>query len=153
METVAQIQQLADQHLAGSAHFVLDVRVNARMNPPKLTVIVDGDAGVTIDDCASISRALSTAIDKDNVLEDYNLEVTTPGIDQPLRLPRQYVKHVGRSLKIELKDKSTVRGKLLAADVQSLAIEEEQKDKKGVKTIQKLTFDQIEKTLVMISFK
>ena len=55
--------------------------------------------------------------------------------------------------KIELKDKSTVRGKLLAADVQSLAIEEEQKDKKGVKTIQKLTFDQIEKTLVMISFK
>jgi ribosome maturation factor RimP len=153
METTAQIKQMVDQKLANGPHFVLDVRVNARMNPPKITVIVDGDNGITIDDCANISRALSDAIDKENVLEDYSLEVTTPGIDQPLRLPRQYTKHVGRNMKIELKDKTVVRGKLIEADATSVAIEEEQKTKKAPKTVQKLTFEQIEKTLVMISFK
>lgn len=153
MEIAAQIKQMVDQKLANGPHFALDVRVNVRMNPPKITVIVDGDNGITIDDCANISRALSDAIDKEKVLENYSLEVTTPGIDQPLKLPRQYAKHVGRNLKIELKDKSIVRGKLLEADVVSITMEEEKKDKKAPVSIQKLTFDQLEKTLVMISFK
>jgi ribosome maturation factor RimP len=153
METAVQIKEMVDQKLANGPHFALDVRVNARMNPPKITVIVDGDNGITIDDCANVSRALSNAIDKENVLADYTLEVTTPGIDQPLKLPRQYAKHVGRNLKIELKDKSVVRGKLIEADAFSITVEEEQKTKKTPKTIQKLTFDQLEKTLVMISFK
>lgn len=153
METAAQIKQLADQHLAGSTHFVLDLRVNARLNPPKITVIVDGENGITIDDCAQLSRALGDAIHEQNLLEDYTMEVTTPGIDQPLRLARQYPKHIGRSLKIELKDKTVVRGKLLEADAQSITVEEEAKDRKAPKSIKKLTFEQIDKTLVMISFK
>jgi ribosome maturation factor RimP len=153
METAAHIQALANQHFQGTAHFVLDVRLNARLNPPKVTVIVDGDAGITIDDCANLSRTLSEAMDQQNVLDDYTLEVTTPGIDQPLRLPRQYAKHVGRNLKVELKDNTVVRGKLLAADADGIALEEEKKDKKTAPIIQKLTFEQIQKTLVMISFK
>ncbi len=153
METAAQIKQLVDQHLAGSSHFVLEVRVNARLNPPKITVIVDGDQGITIDDCANVSRALGDAIHEQNLLEDYTLEVTTPGIDQPLKLVRQYTKHIGRSLKIDLKDKTVVRGKLLEADAQSITVEEEAKARKAPKSIIKLTFEQIEKTLVMISFK
>jgi ribosome maturation factor RimP len=153
METAAQIKQLVDQHLAGSSHFVLEVRVNARLNPPKITVIVDGDQGITIDDCANVSRALGDAIHEQKLLEDYTMEVTTPGIDQPLRLARQYPKHVGRSLKIDLKDKTVVRGKLLEADAQSITVEEEAKARKAPKSIIKLTFEQIEKTLVMISFK
>lgn len=153
METAAQINQILDQKLANGPHFVLDVRVNARMNPPKITVIVDGENGITIDDCANISRALGDAIHEQNLLEDYTMEVTTPGIDQPLRLARQYPKHVGRTLKIELKDKSVVRGKLLEADAQSITVEEEAKDRKAPKSIKKLTFEQIDKTLVMISFK
>lgn len=152
---------MVDQKLANGPHFALDVRVNARLNPPKITVIVDGDNGITIDDCANISRALSDAIHQENLLEDYNLEVTTPGIDQPLKLPRQYAKHIGRTLKIELKagvdspfgSQGAVRGKLLEVDAVSITVEEEKKDKKAPINIQKLTFDQLEKTLVMISFK
>src|SRR5262245_54783101 len=153
METATQIKDLIDQKLANGPHFALDVRVNARLNPPKITVIVDGDNGITIDDCANISRALSDSINQENVLEDYNLEVTTPGADQPLKLPRQYTKHIGRNLKVELKDNAVVRGKLLEADASSITIEEEKKDKKAPASIKKLTFDEIQKTLVMISFK
>ena len=161
MEIAAQIRQILDQKLANGSHFVLDVRVNARLNPPKITVIVDGDNGITIDDCANISRALGDSIHEENLLEDYNLEVTTPGIDQPLKLSRQYPKHVGRSLKIELKHDGgaavggheVVRGKLIEVDSTGIRVEEEAKDRKAPKSIKKLTFEQIEKTLVMISFK
>jgi ribosome maturation factor RimP len=153
METAAQIKQLVDQHLAGSTHFVLEVRVNTRLNPPKIVVIVDGDNGITIDDCANLSRALGDAIHEQNFLEDYTMEVTTPGIDQPLKLVRQYPKHVGRSLKIELKDKMVVRGKLLEADEHGITVEEDAKSKKAAKTVKQLTFDQIDKTFVLVSFK
>ena len=155
LDLAAQIKELADQQLVGSTHFVLDARVNARMNPPRITVIVDGDAGITIDDCANLSRALSDAIHKENMLEDYNMEVTTPGIDQPLKLLRQYPKHVGRTLKIELKEKETVRGKLQQVGFDAIVIEEEatKQDKKAGKNIRTITFDQIEKTFVTVSFK
>src|SRR6185436_20818554 len=148
LELPAQIKHLADQHLAGSSHFVLDVKVNARLNPPRITVVVDGDAGITIDDCANLSRALSDAMHKENVLEDYNLEVTTPGIDQQLKLLRQYPKHIGRTLKIELREKETVRGKLQQVEPEAIVIEEEAKkqDKREGKNIRKITFDQIDKT-------
>ena len=154
-ELPTQIKHLADQHLVGSSHFVLDVKVNARLNPPRITVVVDGDGGITIDDCANLSRALGDAIHEQQVLEDYNLEVTTPGIDQPLRLLRQYPKHVGRNLKIELKENETVRGKLQLVEGDAIVVEEEAKkeDKKAGKNIRKITFDQIDKTFVTVSFK
>jgi ribosome maturation factor RimP len=155
LELAAQIKHFADQHLSGSSHFVLDVKVNARLNPPRITVVVDGDSGITIDDCANLSRALGDAIHQENVLEDYNLEVTTPGIDQPLKLLRQYAKHVGRTLKIELKEKETVRGKLQQVGADAIILEEEAKkeDKKAGKNIRTIAFDQIDKTFVTVSFK
>jgi ribosome maturation factor RimP len=153
LDLAAQIRELADQQLAGSTHFVLEVRANTRLNPPRITVIVDGDAGITIDDCANLSRALGDAMHEGNVLEDYNLEVTTPGIDQPLKLLRQYPKHIGRNLKIELKEKEIVRGKLQQVESNNIVIEEETKNKKGEKNIRKIEFNQIDKTFVQISFK
>jgi len=137
----------------GSGHFVLEVRAITRLNPPKITVVVDGDNGITIDDCANLSRALGNSIHETSLLEDYNLEVTTPGIDQPLKLLRQYQKHIGRTLKVELKEKEVVRGKLLQIDGQEIILEEERKEKKKEMNIRTITFDQIEKTFVMVSFK
>ena len=147
-----QIKQMADLHFSGSAHFVLDVKVNARMNPPKILVTVDGDNGITIDDCANLSRALSDSIHEANLLEDYNLEVSTPGIDQPLKLLRQYKKHIGRSLKVMLTEENEVaRGKLLHMEDDGIVIEEEASKKE--KKTRKILFSQINKTFVQVSFK
>jgi ribosome maturation factor RimP len=155
MEISAQINQMANQHFAGSNHFVLDVRVNTRLNPPKIVVVVDGDAGITIDECANLSRSLSDSIHQAELLEDYTLEVTTPGIDQPLRLLRQYQKHIGRRLKVELKEKELAWGKLQQLEADGIVIEEEgkEKGKKTEKSIRKIAFDQIDKTFVQVSFK
>ena len=154
MELSAQIKQLADQLLVSSGHFALDVRVNTRLNPPKLVVVVDGDAGITIADCANLSRTLSDSINKAGLLEDYTLEVTTPGIDQPLKLLRQYQKHIGRTLKVELKDKEIVRGTLQQIEGDEMVIQEVGKEKgKKEKSLRRIAFDQIDKTFVMISLK
>ena len=155
MSLTDQIKSLADHYLEGSTHFVLNVKVNERMNPPRITVTVDGEEGITIDDCANLSRALTDSINETALLEDYNLEVTTPGIDQPLKLIRQFKKHSGRNLKIELKDKTTVRGKLVGVEGEQIVIEEEVKGqgKKSEKKIRNINFDLIDKTFVMISFK
>ena len=149
MELAEQIKQMADQHFLGSTHFVLDVRVNARMSPPKIVVVVDGDQGITIDECANLSRALSDSIHESDLMEDYTMEVTTPGIDQPLKLLRQYIKNIGRNMKVELKENEVVRGKLHEVLTDEIIIETEGKEK----SIRSIPFDQISKTTVTISFK
>jgi ribosome maturation factor RimP len=149
MELSEQIKQMADRHFLGSTHFVLDVKVNTRMAPPKIVVVVDGDLGITIDECANLSRALSDSIHETNLLEDFTMEVTTPGVDQPLKLLRQYPKNIGRNLKVELKENEVVRGKLQQVLSDAIIIEIEGKEK----TLRSIPFDQINKTTVTISFK
>ena len=155
MDLADKIRQLADQLLERSTLFVLTVKAIEKLNPPRITVVVDGDEGITIDDCAKLSRRLGDSIDETGLLEDYNLEVTTPGIDQPLKMIRQYKKHTGRNLKIELKDREVVRGKLVGLEVETLMLEEEMKGqgKKAEKKIRSINFDQVDKTFVMVSFK
>jgi ribosome maturation factor RimP len=155
MDLSRQIWHLTEQHLGGTSHFVLHVKVIEKLSPPKITVVVDSEEGITIDDCAKLSRSVSDSINQNSLLDDYNLEVTTPGIDQPLKLLRQFKKHIGRTVKIELKDKEIVRGRLMRIEGDEIALEEEVKSsgKKREKKTRKINFDLIDKTFVMISFK
>ena len=155
MDLSEEIKRLADSHLEGTTHFVLHVKIIDRLNPPRITIVVDGEEGITIDDCASLSRALSDSINQNALLEDYHLEVTTPGIDQPLKLLRQFKKHKGRNLKVELIDKTVVRGQLMEVTGEAILLEETVKTqaRKSEKIIRTINFDLIDKTFVMVSFK
>ncbi|NJM26934.1 MAG: ribosome maturation factor RimP [Bacteroidia bacterium] len=102
MDVAAQIREIAGRLLVDPGHFVVDVVATAGKGPGKLLVIVDGDKGISIDDCADLSRKLSEALDELNLVDDrYTLEVSTPGLDQPLKLTRQYYKNIGRRLKVK----------------------------------------------------
>jgi ribosome maturation factor RimP len=152
MEIRSKLADLAGECLK-PGHFLVDVIVSSR-NLSKITVIVDGDRGITIDDCGELSRQLSAKLDElDFGTGHYVLEVTTPGLDQPLKLNRQYVKNVGRALKVHRKDKSLISGKLVKADSQGIVLSQELKE--GKSRIAKevpLSFDEIEKAFVQISF-
>jgi len=155
-EIANQIKKTADNLLTGRPFFVLDVTVSST-KVGRIRLVMDGDKGVTIDDCAEVSRELNQLIDGLGLLEDYNLEVTTPGVDQPLRNIRQYPKHTGRQLKIELNDGRTITGRLKEVSKQTIVIEEEAKKVKG-KTespaqILEIPMDNIKKTFVIVSFK
>jgi ribosome maturation factor RimP len=152
MDVAAKIKELAESALQEQGHFIVDVLYNPRQRPARLMIILDGDNGVTIDQCAELSRRLAVLLDEQNILEDaYLLEVSTPGLDHPLKLKRQYFKNVGRQFKVHLKDKSIVQGKLEEVSEDKLVVRQ-QVDKKETKVTEVL-FEQIEKSFVMVSFK
>ena len=154
MDIKAKITELAGASLMNSSQFLVDVVTSSR-NFSKITVILDGDHGVTIEDCSGVSRELSKRLDEiDLGIEHYTLEVTTPGLDQPLKLKRQFQKNTGRNLKVHRKDKLILLGKLNAADEQHIVLQQEIKEGKIIKE-KKLVipYEEIEKAFVMVSFK
>ncbi len=155
MEIVEKIKELAQLHLTDPSQFVVDV-VLSKHKPYKVTVILDGDNGITIDNCSLLSRALAEELDTIDLIKDnYTLEVGTPGLDQPLKLQRQFVKNVGRSLKVHRKDKTIVQGVLREATLDKMVIESEVgESRKKKEFIQiEIPFSEMEKAIVMVSFK
>lgn len=157
MDLNARIAGLVNSLLTKPEHFLVEVIISGNRIQKKVVVIIDGDQGVSIEDCAKLSRALSDQLDQgDLISENYTLEVTTPGVDSPLQLKRQYKKNVGRGFKITLKDKSQIKGKLINSGDESIGMEYEEKTGKGkkkeIKTME-IPFDMIDKAFVQISFK
>lgn len=152
MEIQAKLTDLVVSSLK-KGHFLVDVIASAR-NLSKITVVIDGDQGVTIDDCSELSRALSAKLDEQDFGQGrYVLEVTTPGLDQPLKLQRQYAKNIGRSLKVHRTDKSILTGKLIKADTSGIVLIQEVKEGKIRKESEiAVAFENIEKAFIVISF-
>jgi ribosome maturation factor RimP len=154
MDLAAEIRRLAESKLTKEGLFVVDVVISNRQGPAKVMVFLDGDHGVSIDDCADLSRELGKELDENGWIENnYTLEVSTAGIDQPLKMVRQYKKNIGRKVKVKLKEK-TIEGRLSEVnDDKILLIEEIGSGKKKEERIHEIAFAEIEKTLVMVSFK
>jgi ribosome maturation factor RimP len=154
MDLNAEIRQLVEPTLAPD-QFVVDIVVSAKKNPGKVLVLLDGDQGINIDVCAEVSRHLSKELDERNLMgENYLLEVSTPGVDQPLKLKRQYRKHIGRNLKVKLQDGSQLEAKLAEVNEEEIVLNQEVglKKQKEVKTIN-VPFASVDKTFVLVSFK
>lgn len=154
MDIAGEIRQLAESKLTDSAHFIVDVIVSSKRGPAKVLVILDGDQGVGIEHCAVLSRELSKTLDEVSYLDEaYTLEVTTPGLDQPLKLYRQYAKNVGRKLKVKTKE-TTLEGTLTGTNPEKILLSQETGSgkKKEVKTLE-IPFSEIEKAFVIVSFK
>lgn len=139
-------QILEDETLAGC--FLLDVHLEGGQ---KLEVTVDSDTGISFEECQKISRMLEARLDEDLILgEKYTLEVSSPGVERPLQLLRQFPKHIGRTIIAEMRDGSKVEGVLKS--IQGNMLELEQKKKKET-LMHTVDFEQMEKAFVQISFK
>jgi ribosome maturation factor RimP len=101
---ISWIKELVDRHLSGTDRFLVDVLIKPGN---RIYVFIDGDHGVTIDDCVKISRMLEAELDRER--EDFELNVSSSGADQPLRMPRQYPKNIGRSLHIKLAEPQEIK--------------------------------------------
>ncbi|MBE0663147.1 MAG: ribosome assembly cofactor RimP [Bacteroidales bacterium] len=144
------IRKLAEEKLGESGVFLTDVIVKQGNS---IHVFIDGDQGVTIDECVALSRHIESNLNREE--EDFNLQVSTAGVDQPLKFARQYIKNIGRKLSIELKNGEAITGKLLAADNEKIQLQTE--TQKGRKTITgdtiELNYTEIVRALCLISFK
>jgi ribosome maturation factor RimP len=125
----------------------------------KVEVFVDSDTGVKFSECQNMSRYLESFIDGEGWLgEQYTLDVSSPGIMNPLLLKRQYPKNVGRRMEIVNAEGVKLEGELMEVLEEVIIIEDMVKEKVGKKNVNKLVrteipFDQITKATVQISFK
>ena len=132
--------------------FLIELKVGADHS---VRVILDGDQGVTLQDCMNISRAIEHQLDREE--EDFSLEVASAGVGAPLQSKRQYIKNIGRKLKVELTNLPPVQGTLIAADDSGFTLTWKQREPKpvgkGKVTVEKqqtLSYDQIESAKVTI---
>lgn len=102
-----KILELVDSALEGTDKFLVNLKITS---DNRIFVDIDGDNGVTIDDCIAVSRAVESQLDREE--DDFELNVSSAGADMPLKLTRQYRRHVGRDLEVVMMDGERLDGAL-----------------------------------------
>ncbi len=151
MTNERKVEHIVQQVFADDANFndcfLLEIK---EIKPKKFQVFFDSDSGVNFLKCQKLSRAVETYLDIDPEFpNNYILEISSGGVERPLQLLRQYPKHIGRKLTIWHGDHLT-EGKLVAVKEGSVTIEV--KNNRHLNQIQ-ISFEQIKKSIVNISFK
>ena len=147
------IEQKVQMVLEGSpTHFLVEVRIKPTNN---VKVFIDGDQGVQLSDLVNYNRKLYKELEESGLFpnDDFSLEVSSPGLDEPLKLHRQYKKNEGRFVEVYLNDATKKEGKLLESTEDGIVIEiEEGKGKKKQIKQETILFDNIKTTKIQIRF-
>ncbi|MDB5200034.1 MAG: protein clustered with transcription termination protein NusA [Chitinophagaceae bacterium] len=147
------IEDFVNARLTGSDDvFLVEVKVIPGNN---IKVFIDADNGVTIDKCIKINRALYNRIEESDLFpnNDFSLEVSSPGVDEPLKLHRQYKKNIGRTVEVTMNDETKKEGKLTGVNDEEIIIEEKTgQGKKAVIKTTNILFNQVKHTKVLVTF-
>lgn len=134
--------------------FLMDLKISTGND---ITVIIDGDKGVNLQDCLDASRAIEFNLDREEV--DFSLQVMSPGLSEPLKLPRQFKKNIGRELEVVLNDNSEVKGVLIDVNDEKITLELKYrrpkligKGKEDVVEQKDVFLTDVKKALVVIKF-
>lgn len=132
--------------------FLVDIRIKPTHN---FKIFLDADTGLGIERCIRINRALYKQMEEAGLYPDgdFSLEVSSPGIDEPLKMHRQYLKNVGRNVQVTYVDGTIKEGKMIEANEDAVTIEfTEGKGKKAVVHQLPIPFLEIKQTKVLIQF-
>ncbi len=140
MITEEQIIELVQEHIQGSDIFL----VEAVVKPGNMIrVHVDRPEGISIDECVKISRFLNSRLDRE--VEDFSLEVSSPGMSSPFKVTQQYEKNIGRIIELRIEGGERLEGKLERVDESAITL-----NVRGVE--QEVLFQDIVKAKKIISF-
>ena len=150
----SKVQEVLDAALTEREHlFLIDLSIN---EANKISVILDGDSGVNLQDCIDVSRAVENNLDREE--QDFSLEVASVGVGSPLKLIRQYKKNVGRTLIVKT-GTEIIEAELVEANdvfiILSWKAREPKKVGKGKETVQKelqLPYADIKEAIVTVTF-
>jgi ribosome maturation factor RimP len=154
MQLEQRVSELVNEKISDRPDLFL---VDIRMLPNHTLLIhIDGDQGLNIQDCVNVSRHVGFHLEEENAVENaYKLEVSSPGVGEPLKIHRQYLKNIGRDLGITMLDGTKREGKLAAVSELEITLEEKIKEKGKKAKIEnhQIAFSDIKETKVLISFK
>lgn len=150
---IQQIEKLVDETLAADPQYF---RVQVKIKPTNnVKVFIEGDNGITIEKCVQINRSLYKKLEESALFPggDFSLEVSSPGVGEPLKERRQYNRNIGRDVEVVFNDGAKKEGKLLqVADADIIIETTEGKGKKAVTQQLVIPFNNIKTTTVQIKF-
>jgi ribosome maturation factor RimP len=123
MITEETLKDLVEQHIRGTDIFLVEVVVRPGN---AIRVHVDRPEGISIDQCVEISRYLNGKLDRE--VEDFSLEVSSPGIGVPFRVKQQYEKNTGHKIEVSLKDGTRLEGTLLKVTEGGINLRDKEED-------------------------
>jgi ribosome maturation factor RimP len=145
-----KIEGLFEEYIRGSGLFLVSVKVS---NANRIIVLADKNEGITIDECAAIHKHIENGLDRNK--EDFELQVSSPGLDVPFGVIEQYFKNEGKKVEVVDIDGSKYAGRLKNVTTGGFEIETEIKIKG--KTIElkdiSFNFEQIKSTRVILTIK
>ncbi len=153
MKPLDRVIQLVEEKIADTDLFIVEVK---SLPVNKIQIILDGDTGVPIEQCAAVSRHVGFHLEEENVYDTaYTLEVCSFGVGSPLKLTRQYINNIGRKADVKCKDGKRLEGKITEAYEQGIVLEHQVKEKgKKAQTITTpIAMDNINELVILVSFK
>ncbi len=152
MKNGEHIRKIVEDHLDGTELFPVSVNITGSN---EIHILIDGDRGVTVSDCISLNRYLEQQMDRE--AEDYSLEVSSYGVGNPLLMPRQYIRNIGRLLELTTSAGEVLRGRITRADMTGVTLTIEPERKRGRKVSgeeqeKELLYSLIEKAKILIEF-
>jgi len=155
MITKEQIEGLIQGKFAAHNCFLVELLVG---EGNVISLEIDSLAGITVQECMAFSRAIEGELDRE--VEDFELQVSSPGLDKPFRVVEQYQKNIGREVKVVPIDGLVVKGKLAEINEDDIVVEysvkeriEGRKKKETIVKQEKINFNNIKETTVIVSFK
>jgi ribosome maturation factor RimP len=154
MNIKEEIAQLVEEKIASTENYLVEVKVGAG----KIAVIIDHPQGVKIEECVAINRYLHEKLDEtSDIFEKHELEVGSPGMEEPLKILPQYKKRIGKQVSVLTFDGLKHTGVLIDADETGLEFDEEllvgQGKKKEIqKKRNRILFKDIKETRAIFSF-
>lgn len=145
----AKLNQLFEEVINSLGYLLIDIVVRGDNHLRIFELYIDNEKGITTDDCVLVSRAINEKIEEEKIIDsNYRLDVSSPGIDRPLKFLVQYQKHLNRKFEVQYKVDDQVkklRGKLLRIEADNLFFSEKNDEVK-------INFNNIIKAKVLISF-
>ncbi|WP_294239928.1 ribosome assembly cofactor RimP [uncultured Chryseobacterium sp.] len=155
MEFRKRIEELLHEFLETRKDlFLIDLKFSAGDD---ITVILDGDNGVSLQDCLDASRAIEFNMDREE--HDFSLQVMSAGLSEPLATPRQFAKNIGREIDVLLTDDTKIEGELAKIDEEKITLilryrkpKDIGKGKMDVEEEKEIPYSEIKKALITIKF-
>ena len=148
-----RITEKLNAHFEDSDLFLVDIKLTPQ---DKIMVFIDGYENVSIDQCVKVSRMLEEFLEEGRLVRDnYLLEVSSPGMDQPFKVRQQYKKSLGKSLEVLKNDGIKLEGVLQSFDEDqvTLLVEKRKKGKVIESNEVQVAFQDIKATTQLITFK
>jgi ribosome maturation factor RimP len=149
MITNEQIARLVNQKAQELDVFAVDVCVE---HGNKIKVEIDSDKGVSIDQCVKMSRFIEGSLNRD--VEDFSLNVSPPGLENPFKVYRQYEKNKGRKVRVITNEGTELIGTIGSVENETVLLQTQKGHKKNIKQeLISIPLNQIKETKIIISFK